>query len=227
MSETIFSPPQALPEFSGSLEMWERDVSILTTAFQNPEGYIYDAQLPETIGYMPQAEIESIEAWNGIETGDEPTYFSADENTATPISLIDTVMPITIEMIRTDIDLVTDNRAYLRHFEVEKKRTAAGNAPRNGDIHTDSAVKYSEDVYKPTYIICNNNPTLFYTGSAKLEMGFRLRLVSDSLDGTAVHNMVAAPPYSIVRLSYATVHASPVFTERGLRIFMRGSTSLK
>ncbi len=139
------------------------------------------------------------------------------------------VEPELIWGIENDIALVTSGQGYLRFVEWEKYHTAQGNVAKGtGTLHVDNMVRRVGDILTAHYFLANLEPTVFYTGKAKLFQlrGGELRLDTDSLDTSRPYATVAAPPYAIVRANGTSVHGSPRFKQDGARAFMRATTGL-
>jgi hypothetical protein len=230
------------PVFEGDMAHWQRDMDILRAALEQGEGYEYDAQLPEIIGYLSPEEAALLaELPDGLEVSisdDEGTYGIEDIEHLLPAPLSEGnkglvvaryLFPDLLGKIESDVAITTGEQGRIKFVELEKKRTMAGEVAKgSGHLHVDDMVGRKEDVLNTHYLIANGQPTLFYEGKAKLfkMRNGRLFLDTDSLetDGSA---LVAPPPaLAIVRTNGTTVHGSPRFETDFSRAWFRVSSGL-
>lgn len=234
--ESLASAHSFPPEFRGDLSYWQQDIQTLQEALNHPEGYEFEARLPEIVGYLNEADIAEIDRLpQGMKSFRRLFDNYSDDDREFSLVALRERFPHMLAIIDGDMSLVTDGKFVLNEAEVEKAYTEAGKRPRiasdgEEDVHVDRLRGTKEGVSQPTYLISDFEPTRFYSGPATLyknidsrdpDRVMPLRLRQDGLDQLQVRNMVAAPPYAIVRASGATVHESPVFTEAGMRTFFR------
>ncbi len=230
MIEALPRQELLFPEFNGDLANWQRDVDILRAALESPRGFDYEAHLPEIIGWVPDAEQKKISSWSRTyDCSWSPGYPNPLEANA---RMCKNSIPQTLELIMADIEIASGGLAKFNQFEVEKKYTPRGERPRPGlnlgtGLHVDQIVRFTNDSVKPIYIICDTDPTRFYQGPARLwSPDAELMLDLAALD-TDPARVVSAPAFAIIRLSGATVHASPTFEKGGVRTFIRIGSTLK
>ena len=214
MTEVLTSQVTSLPEFNGNLSYWREDAVDLQMALLYPQGYVFEARLPQVIGSLTP---EEREVFVNIKSGDDqPLEFRED----VPKELV-ALFPDSGEKILSDAALVSRGLALLRYIEIESKHTDKGSSPRGSSFHTDDFVSTVQQTLLPTYLISSSNTTEFYSGPVRfVEGGNHLYIQEDSLTVTS-DNVTHAKPFDIVRLSCATVHRSPKFKEAAFRTFLR------
>lgn len=241
MTETLLESHEAiqlaveLPVFNGDLKIWNQDLTVIEKAFASPEGYEFEAQLPEIIGYVPFEEIQKLrtsihKSFTFFENGElEPHSLNYD-------SLLDTCMPETMRAIRQDISLLTDGEGSIQDADIYKQQAAIGE-PFNVDgavLHVDAMVSPNHKGVRPGYFFSDTQPTGFYTGMAKLfteKPQFNGNITLGALAASPVidlrtnqqlqSRLVQAPPLAIVRYTGATVHYSPRSVKQEERTMVR------
>ena len=225
VQEVLKTPEPVFPEFNGDLTSWNRDITVLEEALKHPQGYKYQAQLPDIIGYLNPQEAKIVDNWGVIDN----SY--SDEEGSDKLDVIRQILPNMMETIEDDVYTITSGRGYIRFVEWEKYHTAKGEiAKGNGELHVDNMIRKQEDVLTTHYLLADLEPTIIYSGTAKLfQLRGRgeLRVDTDSLETNRPFATVAIPPYAIVRTNGTTVHASPRFKEAGTRAWMRATTGLR
>ena len=217
----LLAPPRdlQLPLFTGSFETRNHDVDNLIEALKSPDDYWFEARLPEIVGFMPEQEATALSAL--VSEGKAYTNFA--KNRGGFQDELETLIPDTLTAIRADIALVSGGDLQLGDFEVRKQAMEPGQPIfGDGEPHTDGPVRTDEDAATTEYLICDKVPTLYYKGPARFTRWSRmLDLDVNSLEVLSEENTVAAPALAIVRMSLATVHASPIPEAGGDRMFVR------
>lgn len=208
--------------------VWRADVAALHNALRHPEGYGYEAQLPAVIGYMPQDEAVAF----GVitpRTVEDTANFALFAMNASEVARMREHLPRTFMAIEADMAAVTAGRAEFSEVELKRQYIKQSETAQPYGLHLDLGVTAEHPEYAdlPIYMLSNTEPSVFYTGPATLYMpdarNLRLRPGSLSPDG----NLVQAPAGAIVRMSFATVHTSPVFSGDATRTFMRIFTGFR
>lgn len=231
-----------LPVFEGDLAHWGRDMVTLRNALARPEGYRYEVQLPEIIGYVATQEAAQLSLLpEGVElsiSDDEGVYgaeyiehllHEQDVQQLQGLQIARHLFSDLLTKIEEDIALTMGEKGSLKFVELEKKITEAGEVAKgNGHMHVDDMVGSEDDLTNTHYLIADTNPTLFYEGKAKLFRlkNGRLRLDTDSLDTSDTAIIIPAPPLAIVRTNGTTVHGSPRFASDASRAWFRVSAGL-
>lgn len=219
--ETVITPQGSLPEFDGDLSLWEHDKEVLLAALNQPRGFSYDAQLPEIVGYVPEAEREAmttILASKGMDKIVAHRTMDADDFAA-----VEDAMPKTVAIIESDIELISAGLRHLEALEIRRPFIPAGTQPKGANggldgLHVDLMVHEPDDCDISTHLVGDLETTLLYEGPAALwYKDNRLRLDPFKANLERATRLVPAPFYAIVRLSGATVHVPPVFAEDARR----------
>src|SRR5580658_610598 len=106
----LLSQSTALPEFNGDLSVWQRDVKVLVGAIGcQPDGYEYEAQLPEVIGYLNPSELQALDELTDPKTGSsefDNFYLRTCMDKGWEISKVSVLLPHFLEAIRADIESI-------------------------------------------------------------------------------------------------------------------------
>lgn len=208
----------ALPEFNGDLHEWNHDTSALQMTLE-AGSYEFEACLPPVVGWMPANErvvFQNLE----IERYKTPRYkpgifFMLDD---TPYrNYLEEAIPETLKVIRDDIALLSDDSRELESVWVQIQEPKETKGPERPDqrLHADIAVGTVEQSTEPFYLAADIDTPSFYKGPARLVRSadrVNLNLIeldAASLDSEGVLSLTPAPPFAIVRLSYATIHRGP------------------
>lgn len=206
---------------------WKNDVYVLSEALKYPDGYNYEARLPDIIGYVPLEEQEQFSTFTPHHI-DNPSNFVCLHMDDEEIAYLATSLPKTVHTLVHDTHKITEGKAILSELELRRQFVRRGHDPHFYGLHLDVGVTTDQpDMAKlPIYLISDMEPTLFYTGPAMLYMPDKrsVRLNTASLNPD--QNLTQAPPFAIMRLSYATIHTAPIFTTDATRTFMRAFATL-
>jgi hypothetical protein len=170
-------------------------------ALEKPEGYEFEAQLPEIVGYVPE---------------DERPYFDnlpAEALVASHNSW--KCLPKELRglerIIKDDYDQFNlSGHGSFMHIELERKTTSPGFFARPPGYHTDGVLNRL-NINSLRYIVANRCTTIFYGGIARYESDKLGMIAIDPASLDQSKPCISAPFYGIVRLSGATIHASPKF----------------
>lgn len=208
--------PKNLPEFDGNLTAWQADVAAITNTLRDGSCE-YMAQLPQVVGYVPENERSAFCDLN-IEENSTPgfmigTFHMRDESPQR--DYLENALPGTLQIIRDDIALISSGERELDGIDIYldlAARSVDWPQPPELKLHNDIAIRSERQADEVFYVVVNVDTTEFYEGPARLFISAEQRekdmvaLDTESLDERALHKLVKAPRFAIVRLSYATIH---------------------
>lgn len=220
-------PPVEFERFPENIG-WQADVRALAGALHHPEGFYYEARLPDIIGYVPDSERRNFSSVLPRAVGD-PCNFVCLGMKREEVARLYSYLPETLRILEDDTRALTGGRAALSEFELRRQFVKAGSDPNFYGLHLDIGVSADkpEVAELPIYVVSDTEPTWLYAGPAMLHMPDlrSVRLHPGSID-TSIQ-LVQLPPFAIARLSYATIHTSPIFAADATRTFMRVFASMR